>query len=48
MILDVLEELSQAKEEEIAEEENKKYREYLANHWINKLMTNQDSDQTKE
>lgn len=37
--LEVFEELSQDKEDEIAEEENRRYKEYLANHWVNQLIS---------
>lgn len=39
MFLEILEELSQAEEDSIAEEEYKRYQEYLANHWINQLIS---------
>ena len=33
------EELCQDQDDEIAEEEEKQYQEYIENHWINKLIT---------
>jgi hypothetical protein len=34
---EVYEELAQDKDDELAEIENRKYQEYLANHWINQI-----------
>lgn len=39
MFLEILEELFQAREDKIAEEEYKRYEEYIANHWINQLIS---------
>lgn len=39
MNLEILEELSQDKEDEMAEEEKRRYKKYLANHWVNQLIS---------
>jgi hypothetical protein len=39
LIAEIHEELAQDEDEKIAEEEEKAYQEYLANHWINQLIS---------
>lgn len=38
-ISEIQEELAQAAEEKIAEEQEREYEEYLANHWVNQLIS---------
>lgn len=35
---DIFDEISQEKEDQEREEANKKYKEYLENHWVNRLI----------